>query len=185
MRVLTCGVLAILVSQSGFAQDDLDCLTSTMEASVGEFTMRYHVRNESTGDISIGEAQRSTILDKENTLTHRQETNGESYVLVDVFDDQGFTRYDVLDDGSRRKAFRVNVESCEVKENAIRREFTATQIIEIDGNRMMRRWEVAYDSFGIIANFYTQPANPDEEARWQSFYSLVRNTPTIEDGSHE
>jgi hypothetical protein len=185
MRDITCAILAILVSQSGFAQDDSDCVTNAIEASVGEFTMRYHVRNVSSGDISIGEAHRSTTRDDENTLIHVQQNNDESYILVDVFDAEGFTRYDVLDDGTRREAFRVNIESCEEKENSVRRELTATQIIEIDGTQTMRRWDVAYDSFGIIANFYTQPADPDGEARWQSFYSLVRNTPIIEDGSYD
>ena len=183
MRNVTFVALATLATQSSFAQESPNCVTNAITDSVGEFTMRFHIHNGSTGDITIGQAHRSTTQENLNTLVHRQDTENESYILADVFDEDGFTRFDVLDDGSRREVFRVDIESCEEESNSDRRELNATQVLLSDGQVTTRRWNVVYDSFGIMANFYAQSSEPGESEKWQSFYSLVREQPDAENES--
>lgn len=183
MRNVTLVALAFMATQLSFAQETPNCVTNAISDSVGEFTMRFHIHNASTGDITIGQAHRSTTQENPNTLVHRQDTENGSYILADVFDEDGFTRFDVSDDGSRTEVFRVNIVSCEEESDSERRELNATQLLEIEGEVTKRRWNVVYDSFGIMANFYAQSSEPGDSEKWQSFYSLVREQPEAEHGS--
>lgn len=170
---LSATAAAALAAAPVGAHDLTECVSQSMTDAVGEWSLTYFVRNMHTGALTQGVQHRRTERPDDYTLIHNDDTGEESYVLADVFDPEGFTRFDVGEDGARTRVFRVDLVSCEGPDEAGYRSVVLDQRLVLHDAEYLRRWRLLSSENGIIVNQFLRPAGSEEPFEWASFYGLV------------
>ncbi len=176
VSTLLAATSAIFLSLQGASADPLpSCISQSLDDAIGRWSLSYFVRNIGTGALTQGHISRRTERIDDVTLIHHDASEDEAYVLADVFDADGFTRFDVNEDGGREEVFRVDMVSCEDDEASGHRVIEAMQRFAAGEDGYDRRWEMISNTHGIAVNFYIRRSDSDEAYTWQSFYGLVRD----------